>query len=134
MKIRVVRQDVHLEQCGSSVVPVTHRFESNPPATQAVGFVDGAPLLLQGDRFANEAAPDHRQPKCGRFAQTPSGEGELTAAGQSLLQIDGRSVMTLDGRLETCSDGVPEASCREATVTQSSAVLFVNGVPGLCGR
>ena len=128
--------DVHVEipPPGGSV-PAPHRFSARPRSTCAFVQVAGGGPLLVGDRFDNEAVPDHSQPKTGgSFANgTPSGEGEFTDAGQELVFVGGKPWMCLKGRIKTCSDAVEERPAAAAAVLTQRAFVTINGSPALTG-
>ena len=127
--------DVHMESppCGGCV-PATHRFASKPRGTcEFVGIDDGNPLR-EGDKYANEAVPDHSVPATGgQFVCDPEAEGEFVSAGQSLVQIDGRPCMTLNGMLKVCSDGVTDHKLSEAGLLSGEPLVVIDGAVVVTG-
>jgi hypothetical protein len=126
--------DQHLEQRGTSVSLVPHRFRCDFRAAQGLLTVDGLGAICAGDRFAHERGPDHHAPKSGSFVAAPTGRGEWTDAGQGLLFVDGRAVVTLAGRLTRCDDVCPEATSRRAVVAGDSDLLYADGARVVLGR
>ena len=128
--------DIHVEiPPAGGTVPAPHRFSARPRSSCAFVRVGGGAPLVVGDRFDNEAVPDHAQPKTGgAFANgTPSGEGEFTEAGQGLVYVGGKPWMCLKGRIKTCSDAVEERPVAAAAVLTQRALVMINGSAALTG-
>jgi hypothetical protein len=133
----IYRIDLHEEIPPSGgLVVVPHCFRARPRGSQTLLLVGGEPVLLEGDKFDNEAVPDHKLPKTGgSFKKPPRGKGKFTRAGQKLLKIKGKAAIVRNGQLETCNDiGPEETSCRSVTAISCKPLLIISGSGVLTGR
>lgn len=128
--------DIHVEVMrGGATVPIPHKFQSRPLASQSVVRMEDAGLLVEGDSFRNEAVPDHRKTKRGKaFARGRLSErGSFFDSGQTLVRVGGRPVVIRAGRLETCCEGIRQKDNAVSTRLHREALLFIEGHPVFTG-
>ncbi len=132
MSDRVVRLDLHSHVTPAGAVQVPHLVNAEVQASQSRLKVNGASVLLVGDRFSCQHVP-----LAGPFAQPlpgGTGQGSLARAGQPLLKINGVLAVNQDGTNTSCSEGVQEQANRATTLVARRPLLKVNGAVILVGR